>query len=551
MTDPHFDYARVSCLTDRELVEGLRRLGARLCQLLALVLAHIAEMDARKLYADQGCSSMHHWCTSRLGLSEDAAFKRIRAARAARRFPVVLDYVAAGRVHLAGVVLLAPHLADDNHRELLEAAAGKSKRDVEQLVAERFPQAPAPDSIRPRPAPGAVRRPPVAPKEPPGGRRCASNAESPAAAASSPERPKPGPGSQSAAGADAGPPGPAAGAAAAPAAPAAPAASAAPTAPTAAAGPAGRELGAPAAVRTDAPPAPGGPHERPALVLRPPPARIKPTDAEHYTVTFSAPSSFVRKLREVQALRSHANGGTDADLASVLEQGLDLLRRKLMTRRFGAAAAAAVAAGLNGTPVAAATPGRAPAAAGVASGAAGSAGREGDAPTSGAGGTVPLPLWSAAAREDPPGTPAVLGPVTRDAAAEPDPAVEPSASPAVEPGAGPAPDRQPALPASADEPSTPPRRSRYIPAHVRSAAWIRDEGRCIFRDAQGRRCNKSHLAEVHHIEPFAAGGPHVSADQVGVLCAAHNQLEARRYFGAAFMEARSRRPAPPGEGPVA
>src|SRR5438477_5955878 len=69
----------------------------------ANLLAHIAEVDARRLYVPVGFSSMHAYCVQELGLSEDAAAKRIQAARVARRFPVFLTAVAEGRLHLTAV----------------------------------------------------------------------------------------------------------------------------------------------------------------------------------------------------------------------------------------------------------------------------------------------------------------------------------------------------------------------------------------------------------------------------------------------------------------
>jgi hypothetical protein len=83
---------------------------------------------------------MFEYCVQKLRYSEYAAYKRIRAARAARRFPAILDAVAEGRLHLAAVALLASHLTTDNAEGLLAAAVHKSKREVELLIAERFPR---------------------------------------------------------------------------------------------------------------------------------------------------------------------------------------------------------------------------------------------------------------------------------------------------------------------------------------------------------------------------------------------------------------------------
>ena len=54
---------------------------------MANVLRHLAEVDRRRLYLDQACSSLYSYCIERLGYSEDAALKRVRVARLIRRFP--------------------------------------------------------------------------------------------------------------------------------------------------------------------------------------------------------------------------------------------------------------------------------------------------------------------------------------------------------------------------------------------------------------------------------------------------------------------------------
>ena len=83
---------------------------------------------------------MYAYCVGELRLSEDATWKRLQAARAARRFPALLPAIAEGRLHLAAVCLLAPHLTEGNADELITAAVHKSKGEIEQLLAHRFPR---------------------------------------------------------------------------------------------------------------------------------------------------------------------------------------------------------------------------------------------------------------------------------------------------------------------------------------------------------------------------------------------------------------------------
>ena len=127
-------------LSDRDLLRGLASLVAQDRATTAVLLAHLAEVDARKLYLPAAYPSLHAYCVHELHLSEDAAAKRIQAARAARRFPAIFDALADGRLHLTAVGLLAPHLTEDTAGELLAAASHQSKAEIERLLAERFPR---------------------------------------------------------------------------------------------------------------------------------------------------------------------------------------------------------------------------------------------------------------------------------------------------------------------------------------------------------------------------------------------------------------------------
>ena len=77
----------------KEIVERDRLTTAEL-------ISHLAEVDARKLYLEAAFPSMHAWCVRKLGMSEDAASKRIQAARAARAFPAIFPalIVACGLI---------------------------------------------------------------------------------------------------------------------------------------------------------------------------------------------------------------------------------------------------------------------------------------------------------------------------------------------------------------------------------------------------------------------------------------------------------------------
>jgi RuvA, C-terminal domain len=126
-------------LADRILLHDLAALVARDRSTTATLLAHIGEVDARKLYLPAARPSMYAYCVQELRLSEDSAYKRIQAARVVRQYPVAFEMLADGRLHLSAVCLLATHMNPGNASDLLLAAANKTKSEIEQLIAKRFP----------------------------------------------------------------------------------------------------------------------------------------------------------------------------------------------------------------------------------------------------------------------------------------------------------------------------------------------------------------------------------------------------------------------------
>jgi hypothetical protein len=147
----------LSQLPDHVLLRDLAALVSQDRTTTAALLAHLAEVDARKLYLPAAHPSMFSYTVRELRLSEDAAFRRIRAARTARQFPAIFPALADGRLNLNAVLMLTPFLTPDTSEELLVAAAGKTKAEIELLLAQRFPQpdlATLVQAIPPKPSQG-------------------------------------------------------------------------------------------------------------------------------------------------------------------------------------------------------------------------------------------------------------------------------------------------------------------------------------------------------------------------------------------------------------
>jgi hypothetical protein len=145
-------------ISDEELLLRLSELLKQSRRVEADLVAHIGEVDERRLYTTRACSSMFAYATEVLHLSEAEAYLRIAAARAARAFPILLTMLDDGRLHLSGIAKLAPHLTEANCETVLSRAAHQSKRQIEELVAELAPKPDVPATMRKLPV-----RPPATP----------------------------------------------------------------------------------------------------------------------------------------------------------------------------------------------------------------------------------------------------------------------------------------------------------------------------------------------------------------------------------------------------
>lgn len=139
--DACFSFARVS---DTDLTIELKRLLGRERESTARLVACVAEFDARRLYLPMGFSSMFTYCRDHLHLGEGAAYRRIEAARASRRFPEILELVANGAITLTNLALVRQLLTERNHAALLAEISHKTKAETQAIVARI---APKPDAI--------------------------------------------------------------------------------------------------------------------------------------------------------------------------------------------------------------------------------------------------------------------------------------------------------------------------------------------------------------------------------------------------------------------
>ena len=134
-------------LSDQEVLLLLKRSVRDERQQIAQVLVHLGEVDERKLYRDEGYSSMFVYAVQALQMTEPEAALRIRVSRFIRKFPHVLDMLVRGELTLTAIGLLAPVVTEQN-LELLDLAKHMSKNDVGELVAKHFPRPDVASQIR-------------------------------------------------------------------------------------------------------------------------------------------------------------------------------------------------------------------------------------------------------------------------------------------------------------------------------------------------------------------------------------------------------------------
>ena len=138
----------LQALSDSELVERLHQLETTQQKTMAAIVAHLVEIEERRLHLRLGYSSLFDYCQRALGLSEDEAYRRMTVSRMASKWPAIVEGLEDGRLQMSGVALLKRYIDDENHAELLEFAQSASKRVIERRLAARFPQSDAAESMR-------------------------------------------------------------------------------------------------------------------------------------------------------------------------------------------------------------------------------------------------------------------------------------------------------------------------------------------------------------------------------------------------------------------
>jgi len=141
-------------LSNSALIAQLRELVARERMLVSEVLHHLLEVEERKLFLEQGYSSLFAFCTGELGFSEPEAQLRIQSMRLLRVVPEVAEKIECGELSMSVAAKIQSaarreDLAPKEVEDLVCDLSGSSKREAEKELAKRYPEPPKPERARP------------------------------------------------------------------------------------------------------------------------------------------------------------------------------------------------------------------------------------------------------------------------------------------------------------------------------------------------------------------------------------------------------------------
>jgi hypothetical protein len=149
-------------LSNRDLLSRVKDLVSRERAVTLDILAHLIEVERRRLHVGLGYASMFDYCARHLGYSSSSAARRIHTARCLRDYPEVFPLLEKNEVNLSTVSLVSSILTRENYKDILERIRGKSQKEVEGIVADYRP----PVSMRDRARPVWVAVPSSGPAEP-------------------------------------------------------------------------------------------------------------------------------------------------------------------------------------------------------------------------------------------------------------------------------------------------------------------------------------------------------------------------------------------------
>ena len=133
--DQHFDETKQPDVRLRihELFQRTKETVARERQISLEVVLLIGLLETQNAAVNLGLGKRENLARS-LGLTENAYWKRAQAGRVLVSFPELIGLVKKGLTHISHIAVLAPKITKDNAAIFAHEIAGKTERQVRELV---------------------------------------------------------------------------------------------------------------------------------------------------------------------------------------------------------------------------------------------------------------------------------------------------------------------------------------------------------------------------------------------------------------------------------
>jgi hypothetical protein len=136
-------------LSNNDLLNRLRRLVEKEQNLTIEILPHLVEVERRGLHLEKAYGTLTEYCIHELGYGDSSAGRRVRAARVIAKIPEVYDLLKKRELTFCAVVQVHGVLTPENKESLLPRLVGKSRSEIERILAEYLPPRKVADQAKP------------------------------------------------------------------------------------------------------------------------------------------------------------------------------------------------------------------------------------------------------------------------------------------------------------------------------------------------------------------------------------------------------------------
>lgn len=140
----------LSKISNQDLLHRMDKLVRTERKITHLILCHINEVEARRLYAELGFGSMFKYLTVHCGYGEDSAYRRLQAARLLKKAPEIAVKLEEGTLNLTQLTQVQKCLKQESkagnfiesHQtlQILEQIQNKSSYETKKTLAVEFNQ---------------------------------------------------------------------------------------------------------------------------------------------------------------------------------------------------------------------------------------------------------------------------------------------------------------------------------------------------------------------------------------------------------------------------